>query len=200
MNLHACWLPIAALLVALPSHALYKVVGPDGRVTYTDTPPVNDGSKVTPLGANNPPPPTEVSLPLELRQAVARYPVTLYTASNCQPCETARRVLRERGVPFGERTITSNEDIAAYSRVAGGTDLPGVTIGAQALRGLSQQQWDSYLDAAGYPRSSQLPQNYKYSAAMPLVERKEVTPPPRAATAPAPAPVGPPPTAGGFRF
>lgn len=197
MKIQRCLLPIAAVLVAMPSYALYKVVGPDGKVTYTDVPPVNDGSRVTPLGANNTAPP-QVSLPLELRQAVTRYPVTLYTATNCQPCETARRVLRERGVPFGERTITSNDDITAYNRVAGGTDLPGVTIGAQALRGLSQEQWDSYLDAAGYPRRSQLPPNYLYPAATPLVERKEA-PPPRAAT-PAPAPVEAQPTTGGFRF
>lgn len=197
MNIPRCWLPIAALFFALPSHALYKVVGPDGKVTYTDVAPQNDGSRITPLGANNTAPPV-VSLPLELRQAVARYPVTLYTATNCQPCESARRVLRERGVPFGERTVTSNDDITAYNRVAGGTDLPGVTIGAQVLRGLSQEQWDSYLDAAGYPRRTQLPPNYQYPAATPLVERKEA--PPRAAAAPAAPPVEPPVAAGGFKF
>ena len=36
-----------ALLAALPSQALYKVVGPDGKVTYTDTPPPpSSGSRV----------------------------------------------------------------------------------------------------------------------------------------------------------
>lgn len=193
------WLPLAALLAAMPGYAMYKVVGPDGKVTYTDVPPVGTGSRITPLGANNPAPP-EVSLPLELRQAVTRYPVMLYTASNCQPCETARRVLRERGVPFGERTITSNEDIAAYTRVAGGTDLPAVTIGVQVLRGLAQEQWNSYLDAAGYPRRSQLPPNYQYSAAIPLVERKEPPAPRAAAPAPVVAPEPPGPGTAGIRF
>jgi len=189
---------LAALFVALPSHALYKVVGPDGKVTYTDVPPPADGSRVTPLGANNTAPP-QVSLPLELRQAVSRYPVTLYTAVNCQPCETARRVLRERGVPFDERTITSSDDISAYTRVAGGSDLPGLTIGAQSLRGLEQERWGTYLDAAGYPRRSQLPPNYQYPTATPLVERKEVPPPAPRIAAPAPAPAEPPPPTG-IRF
>ena len=31
-----CWIPCVALLAALPAHAQYKVVGADGKVTYTD--------------------------------------------------------------------------------------------------------------------------------------------------------------------
>ena len=41
--------------------------------------------------------------------------------------------------------------------------------GCQSIEG-------SYLDAAGYPRESQLPANYQYPAAAPVVAR---TPPPR---------------------
>ena len=40
-----------ALLSAPPAFALYKVVGPDGRVTYTDRPPaIAGGERVLPLG------------------------------------------------------------------------------------------------------------------------------------------------------
>ena len=43
-------LGLMALLTALPSQAQYKVVGPDGKITYTDRPPVSESAKVTALG------------------------------------------------------------------------------------------------------------------------------------------------------
>src|SRR5688572_9941938 len=101
---------LAALLCVVPAHAQYKVVGPDGRVTYTDTPPPSSsGSKVTKLGDRVSVIP-QVALPLELREAVSRYPVTLYTMKTCEPCDAARQFLRTRGVPHTERLIVSGED------------------------------------------------------------------------------------------
>jgi len=162
--------PAAALLVGLPAQAQYKVVSPDGRVTYTDTPPpLTSGSKITKLG-ENPSSVTQVSLPLELRQAAQRYPVTLYAMKVCEPCDSARAFLRQRGVPFSERLIVTGEDGEALQRLSGGRDAPTLTIGAQVLRGLSTDTWSSYLDSAGYPRESRLPVNYQYPAATPLVE------------------------------
>ena len=34
--LRHCWIAVAALTLAAPAWALYKVIGPDGRITYTD--------------------------------------------------------------------------------------------------------------------------------------------------------------------
>src|SRR5258706_1507024 len=115
-------LPVAALLVALPGHALYKVVSPDGKVTYTDTPPPpSSGSKVIQLGSNA----TvivDVALPLQLRQATQRYPVTLYTTRVCDPCDGARALLRQRGVPFAEKLVVTVDDGEALQRLSGGRD------------------------------------------------------------------------------
>jgi glutaredoxin len=189
---------LVATAIALPAYAMYKVVGPDGKVTYTDVPPTTVGSRVVPMGGRTAPVP-EVSLPLDLRQAVSRYPVTLYTATNCAPCDMGRRWLRERGVPFSEKTVTSSEDVESFTRLTGGAELPALAVGPQMMKGMSQDQWASFVDAAGYPRGSQLPANYQYPSATPLVERKE--PPPRAATTPQPQPVAEPaPNPGGIRF
>jgi glutaredoxin len=165
----------ALMTLSSPSLALYKVVGPDGKVTYTDVPPSpGKTGKVTPLGSaassQN-----EVSLPLELRQAVARYPVTLFVTNACEPCITGRQFLRQRGVPFNERSITTTEDVDALQRLTGGREAPALTIGSQTVRGLSQDIWTSYLDAAGYPRESRLPANYQYPAAAPLTERRDTS-------------------------
>jgi glutaredoxin len=196
----------AALLVltALPASALYKVVQPDGSVTYTDRPPATGNARVTPLGRNLEPAAPEPTLPLELRQAMQRYPVTLYTAQGCQPCDAGRSLLRARGVPFAERVVATDEDAQALERLVGGRTVPALTIGTQALRGLSETDWAGYLDAAGYPRESRLPRSWQPPAATPLVER--VTPTARPApqpAAPAPAPAAapePPPAPGSVRF
>jgi glutaredoxin len=187
---------------ALPAAAQYKVVAPDGSVTYTDRPPLAANVRVIPMGRSGAAQPSpEAVLPLELRQLAARFPVTLYTAADCAPCDAGRQLLQRRGVPYSERTVASDDDAAALERLVGGRSVPALTIGAQALRGLSQAEWTSYLDAAGYPRESRLPRGWTAPPPLPLVQR---TPLPQPAPAPAveatpdrpePLPVDPAPNA-----
>lgn len=189
------WAPLLALFAALPSQAQYKVVGPDGKITYTDRPPTD--SKATPIAAriNGGAAASNAGLPAELRQVTARYPVTLYTTpGNCDLCTSARDLLRQRGVPFSERQAGPG-DGEALERLSGGRDIPTLTIGSQTLRGLSSDTWTSYLDAAGYPRESRLPANYQYPAPTPITERAAPAAPaaqaPQATDTPAtPAPAG----------
>lgn len=193
--------PLAALFVALPSHALYKVVGPDGKVTYTDTPPTSAGSgKVSRVGETVSVVP-QANLPIELRQAISRYPVTLYTMKGCEPCDAGRQLLKQRGVPFSEKLLVTGEDGEALQRLSGSRDAPTLTIGTQVLKGLQANDWNAYLDSAGYPRESRLPANYAYPAPTPLTT-PAAPPAPAAARAaePAPAPAEPPPAPGGIRF
>jgi len=188
-------LVLAAAAVVLPAHALYKVVGPDGKVTYTDRAPGTTEGKVTPLTATgssvaaNP-----AELPIELRQVAARYPVTLYVVPDCAPCDSARSLLRQRGVPHAERIIVTEEDAEAVQRLTGTRDVPTMTIGSQHLRGFSPETWNSYLDSAGYPRESRLPAGYEYAAARPVTQRAE--PPRPVPPPPSPAPASP----AGIRF
>jgi glutaredoxin len=193
-------LVLAMAALALPAHALYKVIGPDGKVTYTDRPPSTGDAKVTPLNATSSSVAPQDGLPFELRPIVARYPVTLYVTGDCPPCDEGRTMLRQRGIPFTEKLVVSNEDGEALQRVTGSRDAPMLMIGAQPLRGYSSSAWNAYLDAAGYPRESRLPANYQYPAATPMVEKREPPPPaPRAAPAPAAA-AAPLPAASGIRF
>ena len=202
------WAPLVAGLLMAPAVAQYKVVGPDGKVTYTDRAPTPADGKVTALGGRAAPVATEVALPQELRQATSRYPATLYVTSGaCEPCDSARQLLRQRGVPFSEKQVVTAEDGEALERLTGARDAPTLTLGAQTLRGLSAELWNSYLDAAGYPRESRLPANYQYPASAPLTERREAArvapapPRPAARAEPAPAaPPPPPPAPGGIKF
>lgn len=178
----AAWLAAAG-----PAAAQYKVVQPDGSVTYTDRPPAAGNARVTPMARNTAQQNAQLdlSLPLELRQPVARYPVTLYTTADCAPCDAGRRLLQTRGVPYSERRISTEEDAAALERAVGGRSVPALNIGPQPVRGFSEGDWQVFLDSAGYPRESRLPRNWPVPVPQPLVERA----PPRPATpAPAPAP------------
>jgi glutaredoxin len=204
------WAPLVAVLAAAPVLAQYKVVGPDGKVTYTDRPAVSANNKVTSIGSRGAAAAgaTDSTLPLELRQPAAKYPVTLYTVTgSCGPCESARQLLRARGIPYAEKQVQTPEDSEALERLSGARDAPTLAIGTQMMRGLAPEVWGSYLDAAGYPRESRLPASYTYAAATPIVERRDATadkPAPTratqpAATTPAAAPVAQP-GAGGIKF
>lgn len=199
-----CSLALLLAGMAWPAAALYKVVGPDGRVTYTDRPPVESSSRVSTFGTAPAPvlPSAETGLPPELRDATKRYPVTLYVTGECPPCDNARQFLAQRGVPFTEKLVISVDDVAAMERVLGLRAVPSLTVGAQVLRGLSPTEWTAYLDAAGYPRESRLPADWQQPAATPMVPRPMArSAAPAAPTAPAPAPASPAPAApSGLRF
>ncbi len=204
-------LPVAALLslalatMSLPSWAQYKIVGPDGSVTYTDRPPVavtagnviDMGRRGPSVGAASDARP----LPADLQRLSARYPVVLYAGENCAPCDSGRRLLQQRGVPYTERMVVSADDADALAQRTGARSLPVLGVGAQIVRGYSEVDWAAYLDAAGYPRESRLPTGWAPPPAAPLVART-LPPPPVEATAAAPPPpaVPPPPAPGTIRF
>ena len=196
-----------SLFTALPAQALYKVVGPDGKITYTDQPSVSPENKVQAVGTRGGVS-GDVSLPFDLRQVVQRYPVTLYVANDCPPCDSGRQLLRQRGVPYSEKLVSTADDSNALQQITGSTNLPAMTVGAQVVRGWQRENWMSYLDAAGYPKESRLPANFPQGKAEPLTEAKQqqqapATPVPRPSTTPAPSTqVEPPPAppATGIRF
>jgi glutaredoxin len=186
-------LALATVACAAGAQQVYRIVGPDGKVTFSDKPPTEPGVKASaaptlplPGGAAG------GSLPFELRQVSNRYPVTLYTGADCGPCNSGRLFLSSRGIPFTEKTVSTNEDISALQRLTGAATLPLVTIGGQQLAGYSEAEWTQFLDAAGYPKTSQLPPSYRQPAATPLVVAST---PARAPAAPAAA-AAPIPTSG----
>lgn len=166
----------ALCLACLASPSLaqqYKIIGSDGRVTYTDRPPLTPGDKLSPLKTARTPTEAQIALPADVREAAQRYPVTLYGSTNCAPCDAGRQLLQQRGVPYVEKSVLSTEDSAMLLRLTGGSELPAITVGAQVVRGWSAAGWNSYLDAAGYPRESKLPTTYRFATATPLTEQRE---------------------------
>lgn len=160
---------VALLLCAGPTWALYKVVGPDGKVTYTDRPPA--------AGAANPVSSIATAqggatanlngLPYEVRQAAQRFPVQFYTTSPCEPCDSARQLLSEQGVPYAEFTVTDDADLQAFRQQLKVDGLPVLRVGSKTMTGFNAQEWLGYLKAAGYPANTTLPPTYRQAAPRP---------------------------------
>jgi len=186
---------LAATAGVAHAQTIYRIVGADGKVTFSDKPPVSvDQGKVAGTGVGAAGAASSSALPFELRQVTSKYPVTLYTAPDCAPCSAGRSLLTSRGVPFSERTVTTNEDGAALQRLTGESSLPVLAIGAQRVKGYSDVEWTSYLDAAGYPKASMMPSGYRNPAPAPLVTvQRPAEPKPEAPVAPPVESVAPPP-------
>lgn len=141
---------------------LYKSIGADGKITYSDTPPVraNQIQKMAlPSGHN-------ITLPANLDAISKKTPVTLYTTKNCTPCDAGRTLLTTRGIPYTEKTVNSNEDIAVFKQIGGDTRLPLLVLGTQKLQGFESETWDSALTVANYPTINKLPPSYQAAPAV----------------------------------
>jgi glutaredoxin len=171
---------VACALWGAMAHAqVYRIIGPDGRVTFSDRPPPDPKAAAAPVAARSDRGGgggSMAGLPAEVRQAAGRFPVTLYGGADCAPCLSARAFLLARGVPFSEKSIATEEDVQALQRLSGGTSLPFATIGGQHIRGFSDAEWSQYLDAAGYPKTSQLPPSYRNPDPTPLVVAQQRRP------------------------
>lgn len=202
-------LTLAALLLTMAGAQaqLYKSVGPDGRVTYSDTPPpASKAARVAaiPLGAAAV---STAGLPYEVAEAARAHPVVLYTGADCVPCDEGRRLLVQRGIPFSEKTVDTAQDQDQYRRLAGDNRLPLLTVGRTRERGFEPGAWHIALSAAGYPETSRLPRHYRQAEPQALAAPKAA---PVQAAAPgqarpeAPAATDLPPATGnappGFRF
>ena len=165
----------ALLLAATGVQAQFKVIGADGKVTYTDREPSQPEGKVTALGAKAP------VAGRRARPALRAAPGHLEVPGDALHHDRRVRAVRA-GAPVPEAARRS------LQRAPGGEqrrhrcareDL-GRPRGADAHRrhrrscaASPRDSWGQYLDAAGYPRESRLPSTYQYRAATPIVERRD---------------------------
>lgn len=160
---------------------VYKWKDAKGVVHYSDTP---DTSHPKAEEVGSAPAPSQAALPYALARAARNHPVTLYTADKCGACDQGRAFLRQRGIPFSEKTVSSDADVAALNQAGSDGSLPFLVVGRSKLTGFEAGQWGATLSAADYPASSILPPSYRYSAAEPAAP---VVAAPARAAEPAPA-------------
>ena len=166
------WLALALLAVGSAAEAQYRWRDADGQINYGDQPPYDarDLQRVDNRGPMTPNDPN-AALPFELRRAMAQHPAVMYTSSDCDPCDSARVFLRQRGIPYSERTVDGADDIETLRRLTGSDKVPVLMLGKDRLTGFSAHEWSRGLEAAGYPAESRLPPGYTGEPPQPLVPR-----------------------------
>ncbi|WP_426110272.1 glutaredoxin family protein [Massilia sp. PWRC2] len=162
-----------------------------------DQPPARDqGAAVS----NPAPSASQPSLPYALNEAVRRHPVVLYTTSGCGPCEQGRALLQQRGIPFTEKTVQSNEDQQRLQAAGSDARLPLLLVGSNKQIGFEAIAWQEALTAAAYPLQSRLPAGWRpgpalAAAPVPVAKAEAVVSP--TVTPQKPPPANAPP---GFQF
>ena len=150
-------LALAALVSCLDTQAqtnVYRWTDKDGKVYFSDTPPPADAksSSQKRVGGGYV---EQENLPYATQVAMKRNPVSLFTGAACgEPCNQGRELLSKRGIPFTERDAQANAEAAeALKKLVGGLEVPTLVIGESKIKGFEDQQWQSALDGAGYPRT-----------------------------------------------
>ncbi|MEC5217904.1 glutaredoxin [Actimicrobium sp. GrIS 1.19] len=185
---------------SVSAQQMYKWVGADGKVNYTDTPPPASVKRVESKEVGSAPEATS-PLPYELAQSAKASPVTLYTTAACPACDDARALLTKRGIPFAEKTVTTSADAERLKQAGGNGTIPMLLIGRVKQIGFEAGAVNTALSAAGYPENSVLPTAYRNAAATAAapvavkLARENAQPAPAAAVK-APAVEAP----AGFRF
>jgi glutaredoxin len=145
-----------ALLAAATASAqtVYKSVGPDGKVVYSDHPPTTGRlektmkfqlqSSALPASAVSFMEQFRKNHPNDAPQAAAAKGVTLYSAVWCGYCRKAKAWLGEHGVAYANVDVDTPGGAQALARAGGGTGIPVLVVDGRPLGGFSA---DAYAAA-----------------------------------------------------
>ena len=187
-----CAVALAAASAAVAQEKqVYRYTDKDGNIVYSDRAPPADSKDVQAkrLGPNY----IETNeLPLASRQAMERYPVTLYTFACGELCQNAEGLLNRRGVPFSAVNVEDPKNAERLKTLTGDTQAPVLQVGDKLyVKGFNEARWQAMLDDAGYPKS-------------PVTRRAQPLRPPASPASPAaaskdvPVTAVTPPTGGGY--
>ncbi len=137
---------------------LYKSVGPDGRISYSDTPPA--GAKVqktmsySPLPASPVPESVrrdrqELEASLQRRSletATGSEGIRLFTATWCGYCTKAKAYLGQRGIAYQEYDIDTPAGKQAFAQAGTGTGIPLLLWKEKRQQGFSKAGYDALFD------------------------------------------------------
>ena len=154
---------LALLAVAHTATAqVFQWVDDKGITHFSDQPPPPGATAKAPTALKTAAGSASGSgLPYELAQAVRNHPVVLYTASSCAPCDQGRSLLGARGIPFTEKSVATDADIAQMKAAGGDGQMPLLFVGRNKISGFQEGAWNAALSDASYPAKRILPANYK---------------------------------------
>ncbi|MBU1265651.1 MAG: glutaredoxin family protein [Thiobacillus sp.] len=144
---------VALASAPLAAAQLYQWKDAQGRTVYSDQPPptsVRNAQQKSFKGNL-----IEVGESYAVKTAREKNPVTLYASACGAPCDQARQLLSERGVPFSNKDPqASPESQAELKKLTGRLSVPVLVVGNDKIDGFETGQWQAMLDRAGYPKSA----------------------------------------------
>ena len=134
---------------------MYKSVGPDGRIVYSDRPPVEGQLEATIKFEHLPSSPLPASTASYLEQlrktgpapstSTAPKGVVLYSASWCGFCRRAKAYLAASGISYQEFDIDTEDGRAAFAQAGGGKGVPVLIADGQRLQGFTPAAYDAFF-------------------------------------------------------
>ena len=69
--------------------------------------------------------------------------------------QMARELLNGRGIPFAEKMLKTDAEVAELTtRLGAEAAVPSLIVGTQSFRGFDSAAWTNLLDLAGYPTTA----------------------------------------------
>jgi hypothetical protein len=180
-------LAIATLSSACLAQNIYRWTDKEGKIHYSDQPPIEDVKvQQRKLGGNFI---QTDELPYATQVAMKRFPATLWVTDCGDVCANARKLLRERGVPVTEiNPAASQAAVDKLKALTGTLEVPVLQLGDLApLKGFNEERWQAALSSAGYPTVALTTAQKKNLEARSQVVQTPTTPAASAASA-APVP------------
>jgi glutaredoxin len=134
---------LAFLAFATAAHAVvYKVIGADGRVSYTDKEP-SPAEKSEKLKLQTYTGAPSVS---STKDAVKR--VTILSAQWCGVCTRAKAYMKSRKIDFEEWDVDKSDYARAKMNDLGAKGVPVILVGSRKMVGFSEAGLEDMLKAA----------------------------------------------------
>ncbi len=169
---------LAAASTQLAAAQLYQWKDAQGRMVYSDQPPppsVKGAQQKSFKGSF-----IEGGESYATKSAREKNPIVLYASACGAPCDQARTLLNERGVPYSSKDPqASPEAQAELQKLTGRLSVPVLVVGTEKVDGFEANLWQTALDKAGYPKSA-LPGS-KPAAPAPSTAKTPAEPAPTAA-------------------
>ena len=159
MKTFACFIAIVFAVTALHAETLYKVIGADGKITYTDQPPADRKSTTALRFADAPSTPLPESVLkyqaalqksmqgrlAEAKKIDAGGSATLFSATWCGYCTQAKAYMQAKGIGYRELDIDTPDGGRAYFEAGGARGVPLLMADGRRIQGFSAGAYDSFF-------------------------------------------------------
>lgn len=149
---------LTATAAAQTTTTLYKSIGPDGKVIYSDQPDPRAQTSKRLTFENLPASPLSAETQAYLEQlqksaeqrasAASQDDVVLFSAVWCGYCKHAKNYLASKRVVYREFDIDTKQGLAAYAQAGGRSGVPLLVVNGQRVSGFSSAAYDAVLPKA----------------------------------------------------